>query len=521
MNSRTIRILGLVGGFVLAGVLAGAGIAFVAKTDVTFTSVIQEGNTLHLTFIVAFALAASIAVYGLIGWIQEKRQNRTRLKRFAGIKQLVEQERRSHKAAIGVWEQKQKIWEEDRRKLEEKREEAVNSVRAQRSGLENEIARMKKELNRHFAVLKQSETLERKLKESQQQQEESRQAWKREREELIRTGEDISEHAEDRLRDSQKSCQEQQEAWNRERGELQRRYEKVEQEAAELKRTSDELRREREEQAALVSVLKAKIEEFKQDTAQRKEQVAEARRDRLAFLAKVSGSLLSPVARIAHLARNYPDTANPVIVEITSLAQSFVRSLEDVLDLAKLEAGSYRLVTTEVALEKILSRVIATHRPLAAAREINLTWDQADNECGSIAIDERIVERCVSSLLDNAVKFTPRAGRVDVRAAIEERQGKATAVIEVRDSGIGIPHDKQEEIFEPFVCRVQRRSELAEGGAGVGLSLVRAYVALHGGDVAVKSTPGEGSVFTVAFPARSQEAWRRSETPQNAIEPQA
>ena len=126
---------------------------------------------------------------------------------------------------------------------------------------------------------------------------------------------------------------------------------------------------------------------------------------------------------------------------------------------------------------------------------------------GVLRGDERLIQRCLGNVLSNAIRFTPRAGRVEVHGEVL-RQGdqQGQAVIQVKDTGIGIDPKDHERVFEAFVRNTQPRSEIASEGAGIGLALVRGFVQLHGGQTRLTSRPGEGSTFTIVFTEQAPQA---------------
>jgi signal transduction histidine kinase len=133
-------------------------------------------------------------------------------------------------------------------------------------------------------------------------------------------------------------------------------------------------------------------------------------------------------------------------------------------------------------------------RERASRHEIQVGLD-VGTELDEVSGDERKVKQVIYNLLSNAVKFTPDGGRVDVSAARED--GHVRVI--VRDTGIGIAPDDQERIFEEF-SQVGRDPERSREGTGLGLTLSKRFVELHGGRITVESTPGKGSAFTFTLP---------------------
>jgi len=115
-----------------------------------------------------------------------------------------------------------------------------------------------------------------------------------------------------------------------------------------------------------------------------------------------------------------------------------------------------------------------------------------------LAGDRARLGQLLDNLVSNAVKFTPRGGRVDVRVSAS----RETAVLEVRDTGMGIPADEQEHVFERFF-RTSRATEQAIQGTGLGLAISKGIVHAHGGRITLASNEDEGATFRVAIPIRA------------------
>jgi signal transduction histidine kinase len=141
----------------------------------------------------------------------------------------------------------------------------------------------------------------------------------------------------------------------------------------------------------------------------------------------------------------------------------------------------------------VASESVDAARPLADEKDITLSL--AVGPVPLLAGDCARVAQLVDNLVSNALKFTPEGGRVDVRA----RAHNGSAVIEVRDSGIGIPADEQERLFERFF-RSSNAAERQIPGTGLGLAISKAIVEAHGGEIAVKSEVGVGTTFRVSLP---------------------
>jgi signal transduction histidine kinase len=183
--------------------------------------------------------------------------------------------------------------------------------------------------------------------------------------------------------------------------------------------------------------------------------------------------------------------------DVLEAGKHLLSLINDVLDLAKIEAGRMELQLSEVAVPDVLSSALSMHSESAGRNGIALTvtTDPAEIE---ITADERRVRQIVFNLLSNAVKFTPADGRVDVSARVEDGHVE----IAVADTGPGIPAEDLEMIFEEFEQTVDGRKK--EEGTGLGLPLSRKLVELHGGRLWVESEVGHGSTFRFTLPVEAR-----------------
>src|SRR5207249_4505799 len=169
--------------------------------------------------------------------------------------------------------------------------------------------------------------------------------------------------------------------------------------------------------------------------------------------------------------------------------------INDSLDLSKIEAGRMELELTDFHLPQAIENTLTLVRERAGRRGIALAHT-VDERLGDIRGDERKVKQVLLNLLSNAIKFTPEGGRIEVEAM--SRDGFVE--VSVRDTGVGIAPEDQERVFEEFrqVGTAEKKAE----GTGLGLTLCRKLVEVHGGKIWVKSELGVGSTFTFTIPVR-------------------
>jgi signal transduction histidine kinase len=165
--------------------------------------------------------------------------------------------------------------------------------------------------------------------------------------------------------------------------------------------------------------------------------------------------------------------------------------LNTLMDISEAESGTLKLHREPVALADVVARAVELYRDVADAKHVTLALDPKDDVV--VTADRTRLEQVAANLIDNAVKYTPPGGRVDV----EVRREGGAAVVRVRDTGQGIPANELPRIFDRLFRGDASRTER---GLGLGLSLVKAIVEAHGGTVEVASEPGRGSTFTVSLP---------------------
>jgi len=227
------------------------------------------------------------------------------------------------------------------------------------------------------------------------------------------------------------------------------------------------------------------------------------------FLAKLSHELRNPLHAVMgwlQIMQQRPDDAglrHRALETIERNAGSLQRMIEDLLDLSRAASGKLEIRREPIAIGPIVSSVVETLRPSATARGITL--EEADTSGGAVvAGDHDRLAQVVINLVSNAIKFTPPGGRVGVDVAGSDGQ----VLIAVRDTGLGISPESQQLIFEPF-RQAGPKVTGPEGGLGLGLTIARQIVELHGGTIDVYSEGiGSGSRFTIRLPAFEREADR-------------
>lgn len=173
-----------------------------------------------------------------------------------------------------------------------------------------------------------------------------------------------------------------------------------------------------------------------------------------------------------------------------------LRLINDILNLARIEAGRVDYAIRDVSMAEVVNSVLPLVEPQLAEKDI--TCSATISPAMSVRADREKLEQILLNLLTNAVKFTPGGGRITVNSGTRA-EVPDVVFLTVTDSGIGIPQDKQESIFEPFV-QVNASRTGQHGGTGLGLAISRDLARGMGGDLRVRSTENEGSTFTLTLP---------------------
>ena len=232
-------------------------------------------------------------------------------------------------------------------------------------------------------------------------------------------------------------------------------------------------------------------------------QVHALERVRRDFVANLSHELKTPLTAI----RGFAETLLEGSVEEEAERQRFLRIIrehavrlarltDDLLRLARIEAGKMEVETLPVRIAEVLGLVLDSARVKAGQRTLRLAGDP---DGVVISTDPNLLTEILQNLVDNAVQYTAEDGAVEIRGRVLREEVR----ISVKDNGVGIPKAHQARIFERFY-RVDPARSRAVGGTGLGLTIARHTAERLGGRIALKSTPGQGSVFTLSLPRDGQ-----------------
>jgi signal transduction histidine kinase/CheY-like chemotaxis protein len=318
------------------------------------------------------------------------------------------------------------------------------------------------------------------------------------------------------------------------RSELERLLEDTQRQAEELQVQGEELRvsnEELEEQGRALKESQARLEqqqvELEQTNVRLEEQTQklETQRDELEranaavqltarelgqasqfksdFLANMSHELRTPLNSSLILAKLLADNPYDNLTEeqvkyaqtIQSSGNDLLNLINDILDLSKIEAGHVEILAEPASLESLTNDLRRLFQPIAQEKGLGFTVDIAPACPATVTTDLQRLEQVLKNLLSNAFKFT-EAGQVGLTTA---RSANGQVAFSVTDTGIGIPEDQQQSVFEAF-RQADGTISRRYGGTGLGLSICRELVRLLGGSIHLKSRAGQGSVFTVVIP---------------------
>ena len=233
----------------------------------------------------------------------------------------------------------------------------------------------------------------------------------------------------------------------------------------------------------------------------------EAQRAQNTFLHHVAHELRAPLTNI----RAYAETLGEEMFDneqtrkecyntINSETQRLSRLVEDILSIAQLESGTARLAMGDVDLARMVRQMVQDNQGVADEKKIDLTLKLAP-KVPTIRGDKQRLSVLVNNLISNAIKYTPKQGRVDISLEITERG----LLLSVADTGIGIDPADQPHVFDKFF-RASHPEVQKEAGTGLGLAMAREVAQSHGGHIHLQSEPGQGTTFTLELPRPAGDA---------------
>ena len=225
------------------------------------------------------------------------------------------------------------------------------------------------------------------------------------------------------------------------------------------------------------------------------------------FLANMSHELRTPLNAIIGYTEMLHEDAEAEgrqqvvkdLQRITGASRHLLQMIDEILDLARIEASRVELVTTAVALPRFVEELTDAARPLARKNDNTLLVELAGEvEDLPLQADVTRLRQCMLNLLSNACKFTEK-GQVTLRVARAEVKGAAAVAFSVQDTGIGMTEEQLARVFQPFE-QADASTTRRFGGTGLGLAITSQLVRLMGGEVGASSAPGRGSTFTLSLP---------------------
>jgi len=240
-------------------------------------------------------------------------------------------------------------------------------------------------------------------------------------------------------------------------------------------------------------------------------ELAEHSKHKSEFLANMSHELRTPLNSILLLSKlllksgsnNFSTNQLKYISVIQQSGKSLLSLINEILDLSKIESGEMELSFDEVSLDNLIAGITNIFESIASEKNLNFSVAVNENVPKQIVTDQLRLEQVLRNLLSNAMKFT-NEGSVDLNMRLETEPDKPAGeqiIFSVKDTGIGIPDNKQELVFESF-RQADGSTQRKFGGTGLGLSICRQIAELLGGELTLKSAEGAGSTFTLSLPLK-------------------
>jgi len=274
---------------------------------------------------------------------------------------------------------------------------------------------------------------------------------------------------------------------------------RLEQQQVELEQTNSQL----EEQASTLETQRDELERTSAAVTLKARELEQASQYKSDFLANMSHELRTPLNSLLILSKLLSDNPDGNLSNeqvkfaqtIESSGNDLLSLINDILDLSKIEAGHIEVRPENMPLQRLTRDLRQLFQPVADTRKLDFDIEVAKACPAIVETDRQRLEQVLKNLLSNAFKFTEKGSvRLEIAPA-----GKGQIAFSVRDTGIGVPREQQEAIFEAF-RQADGTISRRYGGTGLGLSISRELARLLGGALSLESEPGEGSTFTITIP---------------------
>lgn len=265
---------------------------------------------------------------------------------------------------------------------------------------------------------------------------------------------------------------------------------------------------ELETQKSVMELKNRELEKIQKQLKEKARDLETASRYKSEFLANMSHELRTPLNSILVLSKliaenrekNLTPRQTDFIETVINAANDLARLINDVLDMSKVEAGKMDLCPSHIEIRQFIEYFAKQSRHLADEKNLTLEIHVDDDVPSTIATDQHRLEQILRNFLSNSFKFTEKGGiSIKVRIAGHMITGKNLVSFSVRDTGIGIPPDKQDAIFSAFT-QADGSISRKYGGTGLGLSISKKIASLLGGEIILESRQGKGSEFTLVLP---------------------
>jgi len=256
------------------------------------------------------------------------------------------------------------------------------------------------------------------------------------------------------------------------------------------------------------------LEQQKMEIQAKSDEILKASRYKSEFLANMSHELRSPLNSMLILAKMLSDNENGNFshdeVEsanvIYSSGKDLLKLINDILDVSKVEAGKLHIDKRVFSIRNLIENISRQFKKIAQSKNIEFSVTIDSDIPGQMNTDDHRLMQILKNLISNAFKFTKK-GSVHLSVVLENTDNSPGVIFHIKDTGVGIPEHKQEEIFEAFQ-QAEGTTSRKYGGTGLGLSISNALAQLLGGEIKVSSQPEQGSIFSLILP---ENTWRLNE----------